>query len=312
MSLDGLMDSIYLFLHFLMRGAFMNTKNSVLVKWQMEPGSGGLPRIVYDQEGIFAEIYLNGAHLTRFENKARGLSMFWMDPAPMVAGRAIKGGVPLVFPWFGPLKDKPDFPRHGFARNITWSVAEEYSRGNESGIALEAKDSDLTRVVWPHSFRARLEIGVSETGVTMRFMIENTDKTQFTFENALHAYFAVGRVADISVRGLDATEYIDKMDGFAQKRLSGDVRFPGPTDSVFLDTATPCLIREPGRATIRIVKSGSRETVVWNPGAKKSDPGDVAPPFVCVEPANCMAHPVTLMPGEKHSMEASFSWEAGQ
>lgn len=282
---------------------------SRLSLWRIEAGSGGLPRLVFERDKIFAEIYLNGAHLTAFENRARKLSMFWMDAAAPVAGRAIKGGVPLVFPWFGPLRDRADFPRHGFARNISWSAAGEFRSGEAFGIALEAVDSDLTRVVWPHAFMARFEAAVEDLAISISFSIRNTDKAPFKFENALHSYFSIGDVRAISIEGLDGAEYIDKMDGASRKRQSGAVRLPKETDSVFVGTTSACRILEAGRAAIRIEKSGSNETVVWNPGPKKNDPAAIAPPFVCVEPANCMDHGVTLAPGESHTLRAKFAFE---
>jgi len=278
--------------------------------WRVEPGAGGLLRLVFDRDGLFAEVYLNGAHVTAFMNRKQGLSMFWMDGATPLAGRAIRGGVPLVFPWFGPHRDRADVPRHGFARNLTWSIAGECRpEGAIAGVALEVVDNELTRVVWPHAFWARLEVGVEELALAMRMIVKNTDKTPFSFENALHSYFAVGDVRAICVEGLDGAGYIDKTDGAKRKTLAGGVRFTGERDNVFVDTTAVCRIREAGRATIRIEKSGSRETVVWNPGAKKGDPSAAAPPFVCVEPANCVDHPVTLAPGEEHALAARFAFE---
>lgn len=278
--------------------------------WRLETGLGGLPKLVFERGNVYAELYLNGAHVTAFENRAKGLSMFWMDSsASLVSGRAIKGGVPLVFPWFGPLKDRGDFPRHGFARNAAWSVAGGFQDGKAHGVSLELVDSDLTRVVWPHAFKARLEVAVEDLAVSMRLVVVNTDKTAFTFENALHAYFAIGDVRAIAVEGLDGATYVDKIDGMKRKKQSGDVRLPKETDSVFVGATNACRIKESGRATLRISKSGSQETVVWNPGAKKGDPSAVAPAFVCVEPANCMDHSITLGPGEEHVLDARFEFE---
>lgn len=286
---------------------------SRLTDWRLENGRDGMPRLVLDRADVFAEIYLNGAHLTTFENRAHGFSMFWMDPSPLTAGRAIRGGVPLVFPWFGPHREHDDYPRHGFARNLTWSVAGEFRTAQGgAGVALDAADTDLTRGVWPHAFHARAEVIAEAMAITQRLTIRNTDKTPFTYENALHSYFAVGDVRNIAVEGLAGGDYIDKVDGKKRKRLEGTLRFAGETDSVFVGATGACVIREAGRPAIRIEKSGSLETVAWNPWAKKGDPAATPPPFVCIEPATCMEHSVTLAPGEAHTLEARFQFDASQ
>lgn len=287
------------------------TLSPTLSEWRLDAGRDGLPRLVLDRGDVFAEVYLNGAHLTTFENRARGFSMFWMDKAPLTTGRAIRGGVPLVFPWFGPHREHDEYPRHGFARNLTWSIAGEFRTAQGGiGVALDAVDMDLTRVIWPHAFHARVEVIAEAMAVTQRLTIRNTDKVPFTYENALHSYFAVGDVRNIAVEGLAGGEYIDKVDGKKRKGLKGSLRFAGETDSVFVGATGTCVIRESGRPTIRIEKSGSLETVAWNPWAKKGDPAAMPPPFVCIEPANCMDHSVTLAPGEAHTLEARIQFEA--
>lgn len=287
-----------------------HTLTPTLADWRLDTGREGMPRLVLDRGDVFAEVYLNGAHLTAFENRKRGFSMFWMDKAPLAPGRAIRGGVPLVFPWFGPHHEHDHYPRHGFARNLTWSVAGEFrTEQGGVGIALDAVDMDLTRAIWPHAFHARVEVIVEPMAITQRLTIRNTDKAPFTYENALHSYFAVGDVRNIAVEGLDGAEYVDKVDGKKRKRQEGPLRFTGEKDSVFVGVGGACVIREAGRPAIRIEKSGSHETVAWNPWAKKGDPAATPPPFVCVEPANCMDHTVTLAPGQSHTLEARFQFD---
>jgi len=282
-----------------------------LKDWRLDAGVGGLPRLTLECGEVFAELYLNGAHLTAFENRARGLSMFFVEPGALLPGRAIKGGVPLVFPWFGPHTAEKGFPRHGFARNLSWAVAGETRSGEARGIALELVDNDCTKVLWPFAFQARLEVRVESLAVEMRLITINTGKAPFTCENALHAYFAVGDVRAIAVEGVAGGEYINRAGQAERLRQEGAVRFEGQlVDRVFVNAAQDCVIREAGRPAIRIAKSGSRETVVWNPGAPKDKPGAAPPPFVCVEPANCIAHAVARAPGEEHILSARFSFEA--
>jgi glucose-6-phosphate 1-epimerase len=278
--------------------------------WRHEIAPGGLPVLRLAEGDLHAEIALMGAHLISFRNTAVERSMFWAAGAAAVAGHAFRGGVPLVFPWFGGHADRADFPNHGFARNLLWSVAEEFRDGNGYGIALELTDSPITRVMWPHAFRARLETVVSGAGVAQRLLVRNDDKSTMRFECGLHPYFAVGDVRNVSVEGLDGESFIDKTSGTLDRQVQhGALRFTRPVDSVYLGATAPCRILEPGKPTLRIEKSGSRTTVVWNPGSKTPD--TVPPsPFVCVEPMNCFEHAIELPPGAEHILTARYVWES--
>lgn len=282
-------------------------KLSNLNDWQIAVDAGGVPVLAYRSDALRAEISLNGAHMTVFENTRRGRSMFWMDDASSPAGHGIRGGVPIVFPWFGPHGVRRDLPRHGFAHNLLWSVAGEFRSGAAvAGVVLELDDSPVTRAMWPHAFRARLAVAIEEAAVAMRFSVKNTGSAPMTYDDGFHPYFAVGRASDVQVDGTEGVEFLDKVEKFARKRQAGPIRFGGEVDRVFLDTAGACTIREGGRAVLVVEKAGSRETVVWNPGPENG--AEAAPPFVCVEPANCFEHPVTLAPGEEHATSVRFAF----
>jgi len=124
------------------------------------------------------------------------------------------------------------------------------------------------------------------------------------------------------VLGLDATDYADVADGGRRHRQSGAVVFGGEVDRVFLETESPCTIVDPQLARrIHIVKSGSRSTVVWNPGqhkaAKLSDL-TAAPvtiggwrQMVCIESANALDNRITLSPGQSHRLSVQYRAESG-
>jgi len=286
-----------------------NVPTADLEHWRLAIAPGGVPVLALEQGNVRAELTPLGAQLLTFENVALGRSMFWMDGAPIVPGRGIRGGVPLVLPWFGVHKGRSDFAKHGFARNMLWAIAGEFREADGYGIALELADSDFTRVLWPHAFRARLETVVFGDAVVQRLAIRNVDRSALSYECGFHPYFAVGDVRAIAVDGLDGAPYVDKAGGGSAHRVQqGPVRFAGEVDSVFVGTTSTLRIREAGRPTIRVEKTNSRETVVWNPGSKTANPAD-APPFVCVEPMNCYDHPVALAPGEEHVTAVRYAWE---
>ena len=151
------------------------------------------------------------------------------------------------------------------------------------------------------------------TSLAMTFEAENTGAEEMRYEGALHTYLAVGDVETIRVQGLERTRFLDKVHGMREK-VSGDdpLTFAGETDRVFLDTTAPCVVDDPVlRRRIRVEKTSSRTTVVWNPGREKGpavpDIGDAWRRFVCVETANCGPHAVRLTPRAAHAMTAVIS-----
>jgi glucose-6-phosphate 1-epimerase len=133
------------------------------------------------------------------------------------------------------------------------------------------------------------------------------------FEEALHTYFSVEDVRDIDIRGLEGTDYLDKVDGMVKKTQgAAPIRFNGETDRIYLNTQATCTIHDPGRQRrILVRKSGSDSTVVWNPWVEKAgamtDFGDLEwPEMVCVETCNVNAHAVTLAAGTSHVMRATI------
>src|SRR5262249_2924492 len=153
-----------------------------------------------------------------------------------VAGRAIRGGVPVIFPWFGPRADAPSAPEHGFARVAEWFV-ESVGRSDDGSVAvvLGLDATDATRATWPHAFHLRHRVVVGKH-VEMEFEVENRSRSSLTFEEALHTYLLVGDVREVTVLGLEGVTYIDKMDGMKRKvHDDAGLRPGGPIDRVFVD-----------------------------------------------------------------------------
>jgi glucose-6-phosphate 1-epimerase len=161
---------------------------------------------------------------------------------------------------------------------------------------------------WPH--RAIVEHRIAfGPGLTMELLVRNSDSGPFSFEEALHTYFAVSEIEHATVAGLERTDYLDKVAGFARRRQDDDpIRFTGETDRIYQDTEAACVIHDPGlQRRITVSKSGSRSTIVWNPSIDKArsmaDFGDSEwRRMVCVETANVGAAAVRLEPGATHVM----------
>lgn len=172
---------------------------------------------------------------------------------------------------------------------------------------------DATSDWFPYPYQARLNVELGPQ-LTVRLQVTNTGTEPFSYEEALHAYLAVGDVRRVLVRGLDGSSYFDKAEGDRVDRQAGDLLLAGPTDRVYRSTGEVLLIDPVFGRSIRVRKEHSAQTVVWNPwqaGAQALvdlGPGDW-PHFLCVEPANVQESAVELHGGQAHEMALHLSIE---
>jgi glucose-6-phosphate 1-epimerase len=287
---------------------------------RLENGSGGLPRLHLQSGRAIAQVYLHGAHVTGFSLPVADCAgapddlLFLSASSHFTTGKAIRGGVPVIFPWFGPREGKPGGPMHGFARTQTWELESSRFHPPECvEVVLRLESSEATLAIWPHRFVLRHIIRLNST-LTMSLRVENSGDDRFTFEEALHTYLAVGDVEDVTLEGLEGCAFLDKTDGGVRKRgATAALRFAGETDRVYLDTIGRCVVNDPrGRRRLIVDKSSSATTVIWNPwSAKAAALADLGNEewrrFVCVETANASENRLTLAPGEIHAMTATIS-----
>jgi glucose-6-phosphate 1-epimerase len=235
------------------------------------------------------------------------------ERANFAVGKALRGGIPICFPWFGPHAGRADLPAHGFARTRLWRVSQirtvEAARVRAE---LElAPDADTLRA-FPHAFTARLAVTAGD-GLELAFEVTNTGDGVLSFEVALHTYFAVTAASAVAVDGLGGSAFVDKVAGGSLRRQDGaPIRFEGEVDRVY-DSGGPVTLVDPARARpIRIESSGATSTIVWNPGPSKTATlADMAPDgfdgFVCVETGNVGDRRVTLAPGARHETHVRYT-----
>jgi len=271
-------------------------------------GEGGLPCARLTAAEAEAEICLLGATVTRYDAGGRKV-LFCSETSKFASGKAIRGGVPVIFPWFGPHPTDAALPQHGFARTSEWLVTEARRTGDgDVVVVLELTASDATRALWPHDFLLRYTVSVGSR-LMLTLEVVNRSGEPFQFTEAFHTYLAVSDVRNIRITGLENTEYADKVAGMARKRLPhAPLTLFGETDRVFVNTAAACTLHDPEYGDIHVSKSGSRSTVVWNPWDKADSMADLGggqwPGFVCIETANALENAVTLAAGASHRMTA--------
>ncbi len=280
-------------------------------------GKGGQPAVRLTSPGSSAEVYLNGACVTSWipaEEGAGGDALFVSKTSPFTAGKAIRGGVPIIFPWFGPCPFDSKLPQHGFARNTQWKVISALTADLFSQVTFGLDSNLQTQKLWPHDFSLRFTVSVSSV-LSMDLVVTNRSQETISFDEALHTYFTADNVRDVAVTGLGNATYIDKTDGFKRKTLPvGDLRLSAETDALFLDVAGPHLLkgRGEGKPDLLITKDRSSSTVVWNPWEAKAEAmaeltGGQWPGFVCVESVNAADNIVRLGAGQTHRMRTLIS-----
>lgn len=291
----------------------MNLNIELVPGTSIEEGPGGLPVLVVATPAANARIFLHGAQLTHWQPTGAE-PVIWMSGKSLYQeGKAIRGGVPVCFPWFGPREGQQ---AHGFVRNKSWELSEltRYDNGEVRAVFTTTSDAE-TLTQWAHAFVARLAYTVGPT-LKMSLEVENTSDAPFTFSEALHTYFAVGAAQQAFVTGLDGAQYRDYPDRSVLVQQTGPIHFTEETDRVYVNTQTTCVLEDPVMARRIIVeKHGSDTTTVWNPWIAKAkamaDFGDEEwPEMVCIETVNSAENSVTLAPGAKHAMTAHITVEA--
>ncbi|MBL8095420.1 MAG: D-hexose-6-phosphate mutarotase [Anaerolineales bacterium] len=275
----------------------------------LRPGRNGLPCLtLMTRDGARADIYADGAHVTSWIPAGGSERLFLSEVSEFTPGRAIRGGVPLVFPQFS---GEGALPKHGFARNQMWEL-DDVAVGADRAVArFSLEDNEATRAIWPSRFHATCTVVIGGDALSVTLGIRNTDVGPFTFAAALHTYLAVQDCRLVNVTGLTDLAYRDAALGDppgTSPRLDTEpaVRFQAEVDRVYYG-AGPVRVNEPGR-TLAIAAEGLPDVVVWNPGPGLAAQLKDLPPnghlsFICVEAA-VIGRPVLLAPGQ--------SWQGTQ
>lgn len=284
---------------------------------------GELQFIEIEHGFVYAEINNTRAHATVSTYSGQLLSyrpkdrqedlLFVSDKAYYEAGKAIKGGIPVCWPWFGPDPENRGRPAHGFVRNRQWQVSGSESLADGSTkIILSIADSEATRALWPHPFRLDIEITVGDT-LRVELVTHNTGNDSITISQALHSYFRVGDITSVSVLGLDGINYIDKANDSARKTQAGPLTISSEVDRIYTDTSGDLTIDDASlERKISIASSGCSTVVVWNPwveiAASMADlDDDDYLQMLCVETANAGPETVTITAGDCYRLSAEYS-----
>src|SRR5262249_47709039 len=208
-----------------------------------EDGPGGLPFLKIETDRCRARLTWYGAQLCEWTPAGQSAVLFMSPRAVFATGTAIRGGVPICFPWFGPHPNDATKPAHGFARTHAWQVAgvTRDPTGDVRVVLRLAADAE-TRALWSASFAVSLTLSLG-AALEVRAEVEKAGDEPIVYELALHSYLAVGDVEAVRIRGLERARFVDKVDGGKEKSAGSEpLAIAGETDRVFLDTTTTCVV----------------------------------------------------------------------
>jgi glucose-6-phosphate 1-epimerase len=279
---------------------------------QVSAGRGGLAKVQIATPTAAGEVYLHGAHVTSWKPAGKEEVFFVSSNSLWQDGHAIRGGVPICFPWFGDKADDAHAPAHGFVRTKEWKLETIAANGGAVSVELSTESGPDTRRWYAADFRLVYRVTYGSE-LTLELIMSDTGREPLRFEEALHAYHNVGDATKGSIAGLDGIHYLDKTDSFREKIQAGDVHITAETDRVYLHTSHRLTLNDPVlQRRIIVTKENSLTTVVWNPWSEKaltmSDLGqDQWKNMLCIETSNVGRFGVQLAPGQQHTMKATVS-----
>ncbi|KAK4988832.1 hypothetical protein LTR50_003677 [Elasticomyces elasticus] len=256
--------------------------------------------------GDSVEVLLYGATVISWKSNS-GQENLWLSQKAVLDGsKAVRGGIPIVFPVFGPPPQNhatSSLPQHGFARSTRWeylgkstSESGALSRGGDDSVKLDfglsqSQLSPESRKAWPYDFSLVYSVTLGKDGLQTMLNVRNEGKESFEFQMLLHTYFAVKNISKVSISGLAGTSYIDKvLDATEHSSSSPTLSITGETDRVYksLKQDTTSILQD-DKPRLDVVRDNLTDTVVWNPWKEKAKAmGDFAPDegymnMVCVE-----------------------------
>jgi glucose-6-phosphate 1-epimerase len=294
-SLD--LDSIHALEEIIANCDFIKLSTSKDV-YPQAPGSG-LPLLCINTDLCSATISLQGAHLLEFKT-TMGSPLLWVSPAcDFTPGTALRGGIPLCLPWFGTIAGKP---KHGFARNNFWQLADAHSLP-DGNVELEFLFVSYANPLFPYDFSAELRMTLGNTA-KLELTINNTDDEDFDCSWVMHNYFPVHNLGDVCVQGLTNCSYNDSLDNNTTKYQHDDLKFTGAVDRIYPGINNS--LRIIGTPGIEINHSNCPSVVAWNPGSEAAatiaDIGAGQEQFyICVERGAVLAEQWHLPAGKSMS-----------
>jgi glucose-6-phosphate 1-epimerase len=277
--------------------------------YKLKTMQSGLKYIEITNNSACGKIAIQGAHLFHFARNEQEPLLWLSETSDMENGKHIRGGIPICWPSFG--MSNPELPQHGFARNRVWDLVDiiEVDSG-KTQVIMELNDSKNSLKVWEYKFNLQITITISDE-LKIELKTTNLDTQTFKFTQALHTYFNISDISNISISGLENKPFLDTLNNTKQIQR-GEILFNSEVDSVYQEVDKEISLKDKNRV-VKINNEGSSSVVVWNPWIEKakrmSGMSDEAyKEFVCIESANAFEDAKFLEPMQTHTLVLSISF----
>ncbi len=291
----------------------LNSQHGLANQLTFTQGKGEFPFISIKNKSATAIISLYAAQVLSFKPTSETEDLLFLSKKTFYEnGRAMRGGIPICWPWFGPNQSGIDLPDHGFVRNSLWTVVKTTAVSEtETLVKLRFKYNPHRTDHWPETFILELDISVGKS-LTLNLSTHNTGRKALYITQALHAYFYIGDIHKITILGLEKTDYLDKLDNGQQKYQSSTVTIPFEVDRIYKDVKRELTITDPVfNRTILVTSNHYKTAIVWNPWRDVSahiadlEPDDYKR-FVCLEAGNVTSDILEIQPDNSVTLSVNY------
>jgi glucose-6-phosphate 1-epimerase len=288
----------------------LNTDFGIEGQLKFVRGRGNLPFIEIKNKSATALVSIYAAQVLSYQPIAATEDLLFLsDQSCYEPGKAIRGGIPICWPWFGPDPQDIEGMSHGFVRNDFWTVVDVSAPSSfETKVTLKFTSSNLN---WPYDYALELEVSIgSELGLEL--LTRNLGDQAFTITQAFHSYFKVGNINQVQILGLEGSEYLDKCDEDSQKYQTEMLQIDAEVDRIYSGLENTLIIDDAAlQRRIEIRSSSHKSTVVWNPWLIRSEEledlaADSYQSFLCLETGNIGSNDIELLAYSEYRFRSLF------
>ena len=287
--------------------AALNTRFGRENNLQFSAGEAGMTKVDITCNDARLELYLQGAQITRYQPIA-AIEVLWMsDTASYHPAKALRGGIPLCWPWFGANTENSDRPQHGYARTSEFGVVSTLANAQATSIVLTLDPAQAPYPDWQNKVGLEFEIRLTDA-LWMEMRSHNLSDSPLTLSNALHSYFSISSRSQLSIPAVTGLTYLDKLQNYMPQFQSPAISINAEVDRVYQAPPETIDLLDSGKGINTSIRSwGNNNLVIWNPGQQKAllmadFDDDGYEQMICIEPANALEQSISLQPGECHRL----------
>ncbi len=258
----------------------------------------------------YAEISLYGAQVVSFIPNDQS-DLLWLSPlTELNQKKAIRGGIPICWPWFGKHPQNDELPQHGFARisQFALDTITNLPDGNINA-QLSLVSTPASKQLFPYDFKLVVDITVGQQ-LKVSLTTHNTGSEPFAISEALHSYFSVNDISETHIKGLKNTTFFDQLKSKNMQDLSEAIIVTQEVDRIYQADKQALEIEQTSKPTIHITQENCHNVVVWNPWISKAQsmqdfPNNGYLNMLCIESAN-ISPEINIAPQATHQISQTI------